>query len=100
MTTTDVMVRARSFAVQQDEFAAFWARVAAGGWEPDSFALIDRFVTPGTTFVDIGAWIGPLTLYAASVACEVLAIEPAQGGSVPWKRRLSSPPRRQYPYRS
>jgi FkbM family methyltransferase len=72
----DVKVRAQSFAVRVDTFAAFWARVAAGDWEPDSFAVIERFVVPGTTFVDIGAWIGPLTLYAASVAGAVHAIEP------------------------
>lgn len=72
----DVSVRGQSFAVCQDGFAAFWARVAAGDWEPDSFAVIDRFLVPGTTFMDIGAWIGPLTLYAASVAGTVHAIEP------------------------
>jgi FkbM family methyltransferase len=87
------MVRARSFAVQQDEFAAFWARVAAGGWEPDSFALIDRFVTPGTTFVDIGAWIGPLTLYAASVAGEVLAIEPDPAARAILQANIENNPR-------
>jgi FkbM family methyltransferase len=72
----DVSVRARSFIVQEDAFAMFWARVAAGNWEPDSFEVIDRLVIPGTTFVDLGAWIGPLTLYAAFVAGAVQAIEP------------------------
>lgn len=72
----DVSVRAQSFAVREDAFAAFWARVAAGDWEPDSFAVVDRLVVPGSTFVDIGAWIGPLTLYAASVGGAVQAIEP------------------------
>jgi len=76
VTAMDVTVRGRSFAVREDNFAAFWARVAAGHWEPDSFAVIDRFVAPGSTFVDLGAWIGPLTLYAASVAGAVQAIEP------------------------
>lgn len=75
-TGMDVSVRAQSFTVQEDAFAAFWARVAAGNWEPDSFAVIDRLVIPDTTFVDIGAWIGPLTLYAASVGGAVHAIEP------------------------
>jgi FkbM family methyltransferase len=71
-----VSVRAQSFVVQEDAFAAFWARVAAGDWEPDSFGVIDRLVAPGTTFVDLGAWIGPLTLYAAFVAGSVEAVEP------------------------
>ena len=76
VTTVDISVGAQSFAVREDAFAAFWARVAAGDWEPDSFAVIDRLVAPGTTFIDIGAWIGPLTLYTASVAGTVHAIEP------------------------
>lgn len=72
----NVTVRTRSFAVRQGAYPVFWGRVAEGNWEPGSFAVIDRFVAPGTTFVDIGAWIGPLTLFAASVAGEVHAIEP------------------------
>lgn len=72
----NVTVRTRSFSVHDDVFAAFWGRVQAGEWEPDSFTVIDRFVAPGTTFVDLGAWIGPLTLYAAFAAGTVHAIEP------------------------
>jgi FkbM family methyltransferase len=79
----NVTVGARSFAVRQGAFPFFWARVTAGNWEPHSFAVIDHFVASGATFIDIGAWIGPLTLYAASVAGAVHAIEPD-----PFARRL------------
>jgi FkbM family methyltransferase len=45
---------------------AFWARVASGTWEPETLSLIERLATPGAPFVDIGAWIGPTTLFAAA----------------------------------
>src|SRR5262245_63720917 len=63
-----VRVRDVSFQVRDDEYAAFWARVGSGDWEPDSFGILDHFLSGESTFVDIGAWIGPLTLYGASIA--------------------------------
>jgi FkbM family methyltransferase len=55
---------------------AFWARVVDGDWEPASYAVLDRFLAPDLIMVDIGAWIGPLTLYAAGLKARVLAYEP------------------------
>jgi FkbM family methyltransferase len=71
-----VAVRDVRFRVVAGEHAAFWHRVGAGDWEPGSFAVLDHFLTPGSTFVDIGAWIGPLTLYAAAIAGTCHAVEP------------------------
>ena len=53
----------------------FWARVASGAWEPETFRLIARLTRPGARFVDIGAWIGPTTLFAASRGAIVHAYE-------------------------
>jgi FkbM family methyltransferase len=72
----EVRVGRHSFRVVDDEFAAFWERVTDGDWEPHSFAVIDHFVSSGLTFVDIGAWIGPLSLYAAHLTDRCHAIEP------------------------
>lgn len=47
----------------------------AEGWEADTFDTIDRFVDGGV-FVDVGAWIGMMSLYAAPKASHVYAIEP------------------------
>ncbi|MFE9690597.1 FkbM family methyltransferase [Micromonospora sp. NPDC005806] len=55
---------------------AFWRRVIAGDWEPDSYGVLDRFLTPGSVLVDVGAWIGPLTLYAAAIGARSHAFEP------------------------
>ena len=56
--------------------AAFWRKVGERRWETDTFEFIDRHVTADTVFVDIGAWIGPISLYAAPVAGKVIALEP------------------------
>jgi FkbM family methyltransferase len=54
----------------------FWGRFAAGQWEPETFAVLDRFLTPGGTYVDVGAWVGPTVLYAARRCALVVAAEP------------------------
>jgi FkbM family methyltransferase len=71
----DVRVDGVAFRVggQHDDF---WRRVIAGDWEPNSYAVLDHFLRPGLVLVDIGAWIGPLTLYAAAIGARCLAFEP------------------------
>jgi FkbM family methyltransferase len=53
----------------------FWPAVSSGRWEPQTFAIMDRLLKPGWRFVDIGAWIGPTTLYAANKCDAVDAYE-------------------------
>ncbi len=59
-----------------DDNAGFWSQVSAGTWEPATFEAIGRHLTPETTFLDFGTWIGPVTLYAASKAKRVISFEP------------------------
>lgn len=54
----------------------FWNQFADGSWEPETFRIFDRFLDKEKVFIDIGAWIGPTTLYAASRAKQVMAFEP------------------------
>jgi FkbM family methyltransferase len=54
----------------------FWRSVSRGRWENETFAILDRFLKTDLDFIDIGAWIGPLTLYGASQSRRVLAVEP------------------------
>lgn len=56
--------------------ARFWKEVQQGIWEPETFKVLDRFCTPGSTFIDIGAWNGVCSLYAASKGAVCHAIEP------------------------
>jgi FkbM family methyltransferase len=47
----------------------------SGAWEPQTLAVIDRFVVPGTVMLDVGAWIGPTSLWALRHG-GVVAVEP------------------------
>ena len=58
-----------------DDQPTFWDRVAEGHWEPETLAAIDRLVDRRTTFLDLGAWVGPTALYAAGRARRVIAVE-------------------------
>jgi FkbM family methyltransferase len=58
-----------------DDQPTFWDRVEAGTWEPGTLRVLDHLLGPGTVFVDIGAWVGALTLYAAALGAEVVAVE-------------------------
>lgn len=71
----DVRIHDASFRVT-DAHATFWERVNRGAWEPQTFELFDRHISPETTVLDIGGWIGPTALYAAHRAKRVFAFEP------------------------
>jgi len=61
--------------VVDEAHKAFWEVFRAGKWEEATLDTFDRHLDPSTVFVDIGAWIGPTTLYAAARAKRVIAIE-------------------------
>jgi FkbM family methyltransferase len=56
--------------------AAFWRKAEAGGWEEATLRFVRDTTDAETTFVDIGAWIGPVSLLAGARARRVIAIEP------------------------
>jgi FkbM family methyltransferase len=56
--------------------AAFWRKAEAGGWEDSTLRFVCDTTDAGTTFIDIGAWIGPVSLVAGARAKRVIAIEP------------------------
>lgn len=58
-----------------DDQPTFWDKVEGGRWEPETLALMDRQIAPGTTFLDLGAWVGPTALYAAARGARVIALE-------------------------
>ncbi|MGA7317286.1 MAG: FkbM family methyltransferase [Silvibacterium sp.] len=59
-----------------DQEGGFWDLFAANEWEPENISLIVRQMAPGRSFIDIGAWIGPLSLIAAKCGARVVALEP------------------------
>jgi len=64
-----------AFLFVADEQPTFWDKVERGQWEPETLALIEDQITPGTTFLDLGAWVGPTALYAAARGARVIALE-------------------------
>lgn len=60
----------------EERWAEFWRRYDAGRWEPETRELLRQTLHSGDLFVDIGAWIGPVTLWALECGAEVIAIEP------------------------
>ncbi|MCA3378173.1 MAG: FkbM family methyltransferase [Roseomonas sp.] len=61
--------------VVSEAHQAFWEVFQAGKWEEATLDTFDRHLNSSTVFLDIGAWIGPTTLYAAGRAKRVIAIE-------------------------
>lgn len=54
----------------------FWTWFESGTWEPDTFEVLTEFLHPGVTFLDVGAWIGPISLVASRMCDRVVAVEP------------------------
>jgi len=72
-----VFVHRRAYrVVASDERLAFWNRVGAGLWEPQTFEVFQRFLRPDASYMDLGAWIGPTVLYGALLSRRVHALEP------------------------
>ena len=64
-------------AAARAESAAFWTAAANGRWEDETFRFLDAATAaPGAVLVDVGAWIGPVALYASPKVAKVLALEP------------------------
>ena len=74
--TTTISVGAKSFVVEPGPHGQFWKSVDRGNWEPETFAIFDKFISEETLFVDVGAWIGSTALYGAQLARRCVAFEP------------------------
>ncbi|MTI03677.1 FkbM family methyltransferase [Roseibium sp. RKSG952] len=54
----------------------FWRKASSGAWEPETFAILDEYLSPDGDYLDIGAWIGPTVLYGARKSRHVWCFEP------------------------
>jgi FkbM family methyltransferase len=86
-----VRIGMRTIHVADDQ-PTFWDRVEAGRWEPGTLASLDRLVDGATTFLDLGAWVGPTALYAAARARRVIAVEADPAALEQLKRNLAVNP--------
>ncbi|MEP7115700.1 MAG: FkbM family methyltransferase [Ilumatobacteraceae bacterium] len=75
-----VTVGGRTFNVVAGRHDKFWD-TCEGGWEATTFEVLASRLEAGSTFVDVGAWIGPMTLLAAACGAHVIAYEPDPAGA-------------------
>lgn len=69
----------KAFTIElQNDFygSGYWDRVAKSEYEPDTLDFLKRNCEPGTTFMDVGAANGAMTLIAASLGATVFSYEP------------------------
>ena len=76
----DIKRGEHSFRVIDDNITSswsFWDLFCDGRWEATTLKAIDDNLPKGGLLFDIGAWIGPMTLWAAkNQKARVIAIEP------------------------
>lgn len=79
MDLRTVMRAGRPYRVREAPGAEdwdFWAAFADRSWEPELDAILADHLTPDGVLLDIGAWIGPVTLMASRLCAHVHAVEP------------------------
>lgn len=54
----------------------FWPEYEGSRWEPDLLARLQSRSLSGRVCVDVGAWIGPVSMWMARLGASVLAVEP------------------------
>jgi FkbM family methyltransferase len=70
-----VTIGGQTFNVMAGRHDRFWD-TCEGGWEATTFDVLTSRLGAGSTFVDVGAWIGPMSLVAAACGARVIAYEP------------------------
>jgi len=72
-----IHLRNQRFLVRRDSYAEFWDRLEHSEWEPETLSALNQFIcSEGSLLIDVGAWIGPVSLYAAAGGAKVVAFEP------------------------
>ncbi len=59
---------------------SFWKEVETGKWEPNCIDFLSRIIRDGDTIFDVGAWIGPYSLFLSKLVGsrgKVVAFEPS-----------------------
>lgn len=77
--TRQVNTRGRTFTVEDcplSEGFDFWTNSYEAGWESDTHLVLEQNLTPNTTLIDVGAWVGPFTLFSSPLCSWIIALEP------------------------
>jgi FkbM family methyltransferase len=70
----EAVINGRSFEVAAEP-ADFWGWVKEGRYDRE-WNTLSAYLRPEHTFLDLGAWIGSHSIYAATIAKRVVAFEP------------------------
>jgi FkbM family methyltransferase len=81
-------LRKRNAQSLERHYDDFWARYDSGKWESHTRALLHETLRPGDLFVDVGAWIGPVSLWALELGAGVIAVEPDPLALTELRRRV------------
>jgi FkbM family methyltransferase len=54
----------------------FWRKASSGGWEPQTYKILSKFLNRNSVYYDIGSWIGPTAIFAAKICKKVVCFEP------------------------
>lgn len=86
-----VTLLGRSFVVDDDK-PSFWKRASDGAWEPEFLADLAAALGPGDLLLDIGGWVGPISLFAAAGGASVVALEPDPAAARQFRANLAANP--------
>jgi FkbM family methyltransferase len=75
-----------------DDYPTFWDKADAGRWEPGTLAVMATVLEPGAVFIDLGAWIGPTSLFAAACGARVIAVEADPAALTALRRNIAANP--------
>ena len=50
--------------IDDEKYNKFYRKLAAGTWEPETFAFLNEFLDKKTHYFDVGSWIGVTPAYA------------------------------------
>lgn len=90
ITTKDVSFKV-NMSLKPNAWYGSFADKGLDTWEPSSYHMLDMFQNKEDgVFIDIGAWIGPLTLYAAHKYDKVIAIEADPFANISLKANVKS----------
>jgi FkbM family methyltransferase len=71
----NITLRGVDLTVGSSQNDRYWQLIAQGQWEPQTFRIFERFLDHNSSYIDLGAFIGPTLLYGCQIAKRAYAIE-------------------------
>ncbi len=48
----------------------FWRKFKRKNWEPQTYQLMNKYLSPEKNYIDVGTWIGPTILFATEIGAK------------------------------